>query len=97
MMASSLIEMGLKLDWTRDHQMYDCYKQWKKCVTMVMDSGLDEETDKAKCNYLKFWLGEEGLPLIQKWEDTGKLSYEVVEGDTDPPSGHNLDTHWELL
>ena len=97
MMASSLIEIGPKLDWTRDHQMYDRYKQWKKRVTMVMDSALDEETDKAKCNYLKFWLGEEGLPLIQKWEDTGKLSYEVTEGDAGPPSRHNLNTCWELL
>ena len=77
--------------------MYDHYKRWKKRVTMVMDSALDEETDKAKCNYLKFWLGEEGLPLIQKWEDTGKVGHMKSEGDADPPSGHNLNTYWELL
>ena len=53
---------------------------------MVMDSTLDEETNKAKCNYLKFWLGEE------KWEDTGKLKY-----GGDNLSGHILQTCWDLL
>ena len=84
--------MGPKLDWTRDHQLYDRYKNWKKRVQMLMESVLEDETDRAKCNYLKFWLGEEGLPLIQKWEDTKKLLY---TGDT--PSGHDLTTYWTLL
>ena len=83
-MASSTIEMGPKLDWTRDHQLYDRYKNWKKRV--------EKEGDRAKCSYLKFWLGEEGLPLIQKWEDTKKLLY-----TGDDPSGHKLDTYWTLL
>ena len=91
MMASSLIEIGPKLDWTRDHQMYDRYKRWKRSVLMVMDSALDEETNKAKYNYLKFWLGED-LPLIQKWEDTGKQKY-----DGDNSSGHILQSYWDLL
>ena len=59
---------------------------------MVMDSALDKETDKAKCNYLKFWLREEELPLIQQWEDIGKLKY-----DGNNPSSHNVDTYWNLL
>ena len=91
-MASNTIEMGPKLDWTRDHQLYDRYKNWKKRVEMLMESVLEEESDHAKCNYLKFWLGEEGLPLIQKWEDTKKLLY-----TGDDPSGHKLDTYWTLL
>ena len=91
-MASSIIEMGPKLDWTRDHQLYDRYKNWKKRVQMLMESVLEDESDRAKCNFLKFWLGEEGLPLIQKWEDTKKLIY---VGDN--PSGHDLDTYWTLL
>ena len=84
--------MGPKLDWTRDHQLYDRYKNWKKRVQMLMESVLEDESDRAKCNFLKFWLGEEGLPLIQKWEDTKKLIY---VGDN--PSGHDLDTYWTLL
>ena len=91
-MASNTIEMGSKLDWTRDHQLYDRYKNWKKRVEMLMESVLEEESDHAKCNYLNFWLGEEGLPLIQKWEDTKKLLY-----TGDDPSGHKLDTYWTLL
>ena len=84
-MSSSLIEIGPKLDWTRD-QMYDRFKSWKKRVEMVMDSALNEETDYAKCNYLKLWMGEEGLPLIK---------YDV-EGD-DAATGHTLKTYWDLL
>ena len=91
-MATSLIETGPKLDWTRDHQMYERYKKWKKRVEMLMDSVLEEESGKAKCNYLKFWLGEEGLPLIQRWEDTGKLKYTGANA-----SGHKLATYWTLL
>ena len=91
-MASNMVEMGPKLDWTRDHLMYDRYKDWKLRVEMLMDSALEEESDKAKCNYLKFWLAEEGLPLIRKWENTKKLVY---TGDS--PSGHKLTTYWNLL
>ena len=94
-MASSLTDIGPKLDWTRDHQMYDRFKRWKKRVEMVMESTLDEETDKAKCNYLKFWMSEEGPPLIQKWEDTGKLSYKA-EGGT-AALDHTLENYWKLL
>ena len=36
--------------------------------------------------------GREGLPLIQKWEDTGKLKH-----DGDDASGHKLKTYWKHL
>ena len=91
-MATSLIETGPKLDWTRDHQMYKRYKKWKKQVEMLMDSMLEEESGKVKCNYLKFWLGEEGLPLIQRWEDTNKLRYTGVDA-----SRYKLQMYWTLL
>ena len=36
--------------------------------------------------------GTEGLPLIEKWENTGKLTY---EGDA--ATSKNIDTYWTLL
>ena len=53
--------------------MYERFKRCKKKVQMILDSVLDEQTPQVQCNYVKFWLGEEGLPLIQKWEDTGNI------------------------
>ena len=91
-MAFNIIEAGPKLDWTRDYMMYDRYKDWKSRVEMLLGSALEEESEKAQCNYLKFWLGEEGLPLIRKWESTKKLVY---TGDN--ASGHKLATYWTLL
>ena len=38
------------------------------------------------------WSEEEGLPLIQKWEDTKKLLYTGVD-----PTAHKLSTYWTLL
>ena len=37
-------------------------------------------------------MGEEGLPLIRKWESTGKLIYEGEH-----PSGYKLQQYWDLL
>ena len=91
-MAFNIIEAGPKLDWTRDHMMYDRYKDWKSRVEMLMGSALEEESEKAQSNYLKFWLGGEGLPLIRKWESTKKLIY---TGDN--ASGNKLTTYWTLL
>ena len=37
-------------------------------------------------------MGTEGLPLIEKWENTGKLTY---EGDA--ATSKNINTYWTLL
>ena len=50
-------------------------------------------------------MGDEGLPLIEKWESTGKLDYSnahetpVKEGGRSRPlsSGFKLETYWNLL
>ena len=50
-------------------------------------------------------MGDEGLPLIEKWESTGKLDYSnahvtpVKEGGRSRPlsSGFKLETYWSLL
>ena len=74
-MAFNKIDMGPKLDLTRDHLIYDRYRDWKQRVKMLMASAFEGDSEKVQCNYLKYWLGEEGLHLIRKWEGTGKLTY----------------------
>ena len=56
-------------------------------------------------SYLKYWMGDQGIPLIEKWESTGKLDYSnAVETPATEDgrkkvllSGYKLDTYWKLL
>ena len=66
-MAFNKIDMGAKLDWTRDHLMYNKFRDWKQGMKMRLASAFQGDTEKAQYNYVKYWLGEEGLPLIRKW------------------------------
>ena len=43
-MAMSTLQTGPKLDWTRDNQMYECYKIWKKKVEFIFCSALADAT-----------------------------------------------------
>ena len=74
-MAMSTLESGPKLDWTRDNQMYEHYRIWKKKVEFIFCSALADSTPKQLVSYLKYWMGDQGIPLIEKWESTGKLDY----------------------
>ena len=58
-----------------------------------------QNIDGSKCEYLKYWMGTEGIPLIDKFKNSDKLVYENPPGATEGtiPSGHNLDTYWNLL
>ena len=72
---------------------------------MEIRSALSTATPEEKTAYLKYWMGDEGLPLIEKWESTGKLDYSnahetpVKEGGRSRPlsSGFKLETYWKLL
>ena len=86
------IEMGPKLDWTRDHLMYDQYSDWKERIKILFATAFEEESEKAKCSYIKYWLGEQGLLLIRKWENTGDLIYTGAD-----PNGYKTETYWNLL
>ena len=56
-------------------------------------------------SYLEYWMGDEGIPLIEKWDTTGKLDY--TNADETPTteggrrrllsSGYKLKTYWDLL
>ena len=86
------IEMGPKLDWTRDHLMYDRFRDWKERTKILFTAAFEEESEKAKCSYIKYWLGEQGLPLICKWENTGDLIYTGAD-----PNGYKTKTYRNLL
>ena len=104
-MAMSTLETGPKLNWTRDNQMYEHYKIWKKKVEFIFCSALADSTPKQLVSYLKYWMGDQGIPLIEKWESTGKLDYSNAEETptTDGgrrrilSSGYKVQTYWDLL
>ena len=101
----STLESGPKLDWTRDNQMYERYRIWRKKVEFIFCSALADSTPKQFVSYLKYWMGDQGIPLIEKWESTGKLDYsnsretQATEGGRRKAlsSGYKLQTYWDLL
>ena len=104
-MAMSTLESGPKLDWTRDNQMYERYRIWKKKVEFIFCSALADSTPKQLVSYLKYWMGDQGIPLIEKWESTGKLDYSNAEETPATEggrrrilsSGYKVQTYWDLL
>ena len=104
-MAMSTLESGPKLDWTRDNQMFLRYKKWRSKIELIFRSALSKATPEEKTAYLKYWMGDEGLPLIEKWESTGKLDYSNAEETPATEggrrrilsSGFKVQTYWDLL
>ena len=100
-----MLESGPKLNWTRDNQMFLRYKKWRSKIELIFRSALSTATPEEKTAYLKYCMGDEGLPLIEKWESTGKLDYSnaqetpAKEGGRFRPlsSGFKLETYWKLL
>ena len=101
----STLETGPKLDWTRDNQMYERYRIWRKKVEFIFCSALADSTPKQLVSYLKYWMGDQGIPLIEKWESTGKLDYSNAEETPATEdgrrrilsSGYKVQTYWDLL
>ena len=101
----STLETGPKLNWTRDNQMYERYRVWKKKVEFIFCSALADSTPKQLVSYLKYWTGDQGIPLIEKWESTGKLDYSNAEETPATEggrrrilsSGYKVQTYWDLL
>ena len=101
----STLESGPKLNWTRDNQMYECYRIWRKKVEFIFCSALADSTPKQLVSYLKYWMGDQGIPLIEKWESTGKLDYSNAEETPATEggrrrilsSGYKVQTYWALL
>ena len=101
----STLESGPKLDWTRDNQMFECYRIWIKKVDFIFCSALADATPKQLVSYLKYWMGDQRIPLIEKWESTGKLDYSNAEETPATEgvrrrvlsSGYKIQTYWDLL
>ena len=104
-MATGLLETGPKLDWTRDNKIFDRYQIWKEKVELIFSSSLGESSAKQKVSYLRYWMGEQGKPLIKKWTALGKLDFSnpvevpATEGARRMPlsSGYILQNYWDLL
>ena len=68
---------------------------WKAKVELHFSSIYADYTMEQKSAFLRLWMGDEGLPLIMKWTDTGRLDFSKT---SDPPSsGYILQTYWDLL
>ena len=101
----STLQSGPKLNWTRDNQMYEHYRVWRKKVEFIFCSALADSTPKQLVSYLKYWMGDQGIPLIEKWESTGKLDYSNAEETPATEggrrrvlsSGYKIQTYWDLL
>ena len=101
----AMLDSGPKLDWTRDNQMFLRYKKWRSKIELIFRSALSKATPEEKTAYLKYWMGDEGLPLIEKWESTGKLDYSNAEETPATEggrrrilsSGFKVQTYWDLL
>ena len=104
-MATGLLETGPKLDWTRDNKIFDRYQIWKEKVELIFSSALEESSAKQKVSYRRYWMGEQGIPLIKKWTALGKLDFSnsvevpATEGARRIPlsSGYILQNYWDLL
>ena len=104
-MATGLLETGPKLNWTRDNKIFDRYQIWKEKVELIFSSALEESSAKQKVSYLRYWMGEQGIPLIKKWTALGKLDFSnpveipATEGARRIPlsSGYILQNYWDLL
>ena len=95
-MATGLLETGPNLDWTRDYKIFDRYQIWKEKVQLIFSSALEESSAKQKVSYLRYWMGEQGIPLVKKWTALGKLDFSSSEED-DLSSGYVLQNYWNLL
>ena len=103
-MATGLLETGPKLDWTRDNKIFDRYQIWKEKVELIFSSALEESSAKQKVSYLRYWMGEQGIPLIKKWTALGKLDFSnpvefqlQKELEEYPLRGYILQNYWDLL
>ena len=94
-MATGLLETGPKLDWTRDNKIFDRYQIWKEKVELIFSSALEESSSK-QVSYLRYWMGEQGIPLVKKWTALGKLDFSSSEEDA-LSSGYILQNYWNLL
>ena len=100
-----MLETGPKLNWTRDNKIFDHYQVWKEKVELIFSSALAECTPEQNISYLRYWMGDQGIPLVKKWTALGKLDFSnpveipATDGARKKPisSGFILKNYWNLL
>ena len=78
-MAMGMLETGPKLNWTRDNKICVCYQIWKTKKELIFSSVLSQCTPDQKVSYLRYWMGDKGIPPVKKWTATGKLDFSSPE------------------
>ena len=74
-MSGHLLETDPRLNWNSNNKIYECYFVWKTKVELIFLSVLEDTKPKQKTSYLRYWKGDEGIPLVKKWESTGKIDF----------------------
>ena len=104
--AENYIELGIIIIIiTRDNKIFDRYQIWKEKVELIFSSALAECTPEQNVSYLRYWMGDQGIPLVKKWTALGKLDFsnqvEIPGGDgarkKPISSGYILKNYWNLL
>ena len=96
---AALMELGPKLDWTRDHRCYERFLDWKREVELLFNSALTDASNPEKSSYVQLWMGKESYPIVRKWTAENKLDFtrRVAEGENPVSSGFLPETYFELL
>ena len=100
-----MLETGPKLDWTRDNKIFDWYEVWKEKLELIFSSAIAESTPEQKVSYLRYWMGDQGIPLVKKWTALGNLDFSnpveipATAGVRRKPisNGFILKNYWDLL
>ena len=96
---AALMELGPKLDWTRDHRCYERFLDWKREVELLFNSALTKASNAEKSSYVQLWMGKDSYPIVRKWTAENKLDFtRRVAADGEPiSSGFLPETYFELL
>ena len=96
---AALMELGPKLDWTRDHRCYERFLDWKREVELLFNSALTKASSAEKSSYIQLWMGKESYPIVRKWTAENKLDFtRRIAADGNPvSSGFLPETYFTLL
>ena len=67
---------------------------------MIFSSALLDSTPEQKVAYLRYWMGDQGIPLVKKWTAHGKLDFSnptTRGGESSILSGYVPQNYWKLL
>lgn len=92
-MASGLsgMELGPSMDWTENSSLHHRYKEWKRSLQTLFEGPLHEVEEKVQCRYLRFWSGNRGMDLVDKWKLSKQLGGETGKDED------KLKSYWDLF